>query len=208
MTNKIVGVLITLATIVFLLFTPVLTTMFSNNLYQQFYSDDFPTTKADQEFLTELVLEYIRGIDVSMIPFTSEEVAHLQDVRSLVGIGEELVVVSGLILLIFIPLTWWRKRNYKLALKPVFVGSIIVFVIALTIAIIGYFAFESIFIVFHKIFFPQGGWQFASNSLLIILFPINVFSTLAERIVFITLGMSGALSLLTWFSLYRLRSNN
>jgi len=187
MTNKIVGVLMALATVVFLLFTPVLTTMFSSNLYQQFYSDDFKTTKADQEFLTELVLEYIRGIDVSMIPFTSEEVAHLQDVRSLVGIGEELVIVSGLMLLIFIPLIWWRKRNYKLALKPVLVGSVIAFVIALTIAIIGYFAFEPTFVAFHNIFFPQGGWQFASNSLLIILFPINVFSTLAERIVFMTL---------------------
>lgn len=208
MANKIVGGLIALATILFLLLTPVLTTVFSTDLYQQFYSEDFKTNKENQEFLTITVLEYISGVDVAMTPFSRGEISHLQDVKQRIDVSETLVIVAGFILLIFVPLIWWKKRNHFLALQPVMIGSIIAFVIALIIAGGSYFAFEPTFTILHKIVFPHGGWQFVPDSLLILLFPINVFIVLATRIFIIMLSMSGLLAILTWFTLYRLRSTD
>jgi len=48
------------------------------------------------------------------------------------------------------------------------------------------FAFNSVFTLFHLLFFPQGNWQFAADSLLIRTFPVEFFVKMGRGIFFLT----------------------
>jgi uncharacterized membrane protein len=39
------------------------------------------------------------------------------------------------------------------------------------IGVVGYFAFDALFTLFHEVFFPQGNWEFPPNSNMIRLYP-------------------------------------
>ena len=39
------------------------------------------------------------------------------------------------------------------------------------IGVIGYFAFDTLFTLFHEVFFPQGNWEFPVDSNMIRLYP-------------------------------------
>ena len=51
------------------------------------------------------------------------------------------------------------------------------------------FDFQWLFILFHKIFFPQGNWLFAESSLLIQLFPASFFEAITIRSFLVSLSI-------------------
>lgn len=97
---------------------------------------------------------------------TTEEIRHLQDVSRLIS---WLYLILPILLVTSVSLPTPRIR-YNLIKQA---GLYILLVIAITAT------FNSSFILFHQIFFPQGNWSFSYDSLLIQLYPLNVWRNIS-----------------------------
>jgi hypothetical protein len=99
--------------------------------------------------------------------FTSDERAHMADVRAVFR-GAEYAAALALFVLVF---RIGRARRRGDALRLARAGSLIA---AGTVAVIGVataVAFDPLFLLFHEVFFPQGNFLFAPDSNLIRLYP-------------------------------------
>ena len=54
-------------------------------------------------------------------------------------------------------------------------------------------SFDSLFTFFHLLLFPQGNWQFSSDSLLIQTFPIDFFISMAMKIFGLNFVFAGVI---------------
>lgn len=101
--------------------------------------------------------------------FTSDMKSHFHDVRLVMVFGWLLVfsTVAGL---------FYARVDYNKVFWQSGV-SICGFLVFLTSWIL--IDFDSLFTVFHLLLFPQGNWQFPSDSIIISLFPQEFFITTA-----------------------------
>jgi uncharacterized membrane protein len=99
--------------------------------------------------------------------FTSDEYAHMADVRAVFR-GAEYAAALALFVLIF---RVQRARRRGDALRLVRTGAVIATGIVAVIGIAAALAFDPLFLLFHEVFFPQGNFLFAPDSNLIRLYP-------------------------------------
>ena len=99
--------------------------------------------------------------------FTSDETAHMADVRAVFR-GAEYAAALALFVLVF-RVTRARRRGD--ALRLVRAGSLIAVAIVAVIFIAAAVAFDPLFLLFHEVFFPQGNFLFGADSNLIRLYP-------------------------------------
>src|SRR5437016_7311877 len=103
-------------------------------------------------------------------PFTDDEYSHMSDVRRVFD-GAKIGAIGGIVVLI-VRLQrarergpadmWWLVRGGTLAAAA---GVVLIGLIAI-------FAFEPLFLAFHKVFFPQGNFLFdPATSNLVRLYP-------------------------------------
>ena len=121
--------------------------------------------------------------------YTSLETAHLQDVKEVMGWADALFLISVLLLFLF---SWHFKINYnqlKLGKIMQTAGLISLFAAGLVLLLM-LLSFQFIFTLFHQLFFPQGNWQFAADSLLIQTFPGSFFTAIGLKIFFIAISFS------------------
>lgn len=121
--------------------------------------------------------------------FTEREILHMSDVRLLLDILRYLVM---LMLTIFIVLTVFEAISVKwLGLVwTAMVGAGVALVLALLKLIVLAFAFNTMFILFHKIFFLNNLWILDSSSALIKLFSSQFFSTIGLNSLLTTIIIS------------------
>ncbi len=110
--------------------------------------------------------------------YTAVELSHLEDVQKVMSMTDNLFYVSLVLSLLLLIYGFKRKLLSKMLLYG---GISIVAVIGL-ILILTIISFNSSFTAFHEIFFPQGNWQFPSDSLLIQTFPLEFFIKIAFTI--------------------------
>ena len=114
--------------------------------------------------------------------FTENEVSHLGDVNQL------LYGVKILWLLLSIALFSMRMNlSEETIWISVKVGILTTAVIGLT-AIVGW---ESFFVLFHKVFFPQGNWAFPWDSNLLMIFPEIFWQRMAGSILLLMMVFLG-----------------
>ena len=121
------------------------------------------------------------------LPFTEEEVSHLQDVKKLMKVINYLFYFSLLILTLI--LTYYKK-NVQQVKKLLRYGGITTIVVVLITIFILWLSFSKLFTLFHHVFFPQGNWIFPTDSLLIQTFPIDFFNSISLRIFGLSLFIS------------------
>tara|TARA_Y100000310_G_scaffold345531_1_gene466120 strand:- start:40561 stop:41109 length:549 start_codon:yes stop_codon:yes gene_type:complete len=124
--------------------------------------------------------------DKSLQPegYLDSEISHMRDVKQIMN----KVDIIFYILLAFITLTLtYYKKNVKLLKKLTSLGSAATFIFVGIILLLSTLAFNSSFNYFHKIFFPQGNWQFPADSLLLQTWPIEFFSNISINIFALTL---------------------
>ena len=97
------------------------------------------------------------------------ELCHLTDVRILLGSSLLLAYVLMVISIVVITLA----RNTTFARRSLFIAGLTCLILPTVLGFFLTFFFQPTFVIFHEIFFPQGNWQFAPETLLI--------STLPER---------------------------
>jgi len=99
--------------------------------------------------------------------FGPDEAAHMRDVRVVFWGFMVLAVASvGLI-------SWQIARHPRdpLVWRSISRGGIALVVALVVLGVFALVAFDTVFTLFHEIFFPGGNWAFSPNSLLIQLYP-------------------------------------
>jgi integral membrane protein (TIGR01906 family) len=96
----------------------------------------------------------------SVLP--EDELNHIKDVQRVIKYS----AVTLLIIVIFIIYLIKRSSTTNL-INSIKYSLILLPFLAICILIL----FEPVFILFHKVFFPQGNWSFPENSILIQLYP-------------------------------------
>ena len=139
--------------------------------------------------LTPMTIEQTQTIDFVQkgselqLNYTAKEYSHLEDVQDVMK-GVKIVFIVGLLLLFGLVVYSWKDRKrllkYGGVSTVVFVGVVLMFSLV---------AFKYTFTFFHQIFFPQGNWQFAVDSLLIQTFPLEFFISISRNIFLLTLGL-------------------
>lgn len=99
--------------------------------------------------------------------YTANEAAHLRDARALLYLFVALALVS----LVLIVSALIHRRNDARRWRSVARGGAGLAVGAVVVGVVGYFAFEPLFVLFHQVFFPSGNWEFPADSNMIRLYP-------------------------------------
>ncbi len=139
-----------------------------------------PTHSNEQSEMDKAVLNYLFNPFISSenISFMSkDEIRHIEDVKSYLFATFTLFLLIGGFLIYTIRKRKDCKQIYRLSSK------IIIYFISITLAISLIVGFENIWAAFHYVFFPQGNWMFASDSVLMQLYGGNYFLWLVFSIL-------------------------
>ncbi len=178
----------------------IYTSSFFNIFYdEEFYEDfyerneinqtlDVPTDKAMEivAYLNSETDQFPRESPVfADAQFTDNEVSHFRDVKDLIIATRVVYFVSFtlFLVLIFGFLSSIIRAGDKASKDKIrrFLIKLHYYVIGITGSILLLFligtlsSFDTLFVWFHEIFFPQGNWQFPPGSLSITLFPSEFF---------------------------------
>ncbi len=124
--------------------------------------------------------------------FDASAVSHLEDVRSVISTAQ--LVTWGLAVLLGISLgvAVTRGRIDQVA-RVMRAGAIWCAALVVLAALAGLLDFDRLFTAFHGLFFAEGTWTFAADSLLIQTFPERFWATAAA--VWAALILLGAVGL-------------
>ncbi len=108
---------------------------------------------------------FIFGLASFPEQFTGDEASHMRDVAWLLRAAGLICLISGLALA-----KWVKKKELQSLTKQALGVFAVVGFLGLVIP------FDSLFRVFHLIFFPQGNWTFPLDSVLIQFYPQEFFA--------------------------------
>lgn len=169
-----------------------LTIISDNSFYQKefekngVYSDFGGTALPDR--LAGQLISYFG--DSSRAPpdiyeFSEAEKSHLLDVKLLIiGLKKAALAIALLLLMALLALGTHNRRFLSQSHQYVLIAcgaAVLLFSLLFVILALN---FEWAFTSFHHLFFPQGNWQFPTNSLLIRLFPEQTFFDFFTAILF------------------------
>jgi integral membrane protein (TIGR01906 family) len=126
--------------------------------------------------------------------YSENEISHMHDVKEVMKWMNAPFLISLLVMTLIFTYQKKNKQQIKLFLKYggittiSFIGLILLFVLL---------SWNFIFTLFHDIFFPQGNWQFPSESLLITTFPNSFFVNISITIFIATLVLGSIFILLS-----------
>jgi integral membrane protein (TIGR01906 family) len=111
--------------------------------------------------------------------YTADEIAHLRDARTLLW----LVLVTGVVSALAIAWRLWRGIDPSGTWQSIGRGGAVAAAGTLVIGVIGLVAFEPLFELFHRVFFPGGNWAFdATTSRLVQLYPFAFWELAASAL--------------------------
>jgi hypothetical protein len=99
--------------------------------------------------------------------YTYGEAAHLRDARAVLYLFGALALAS----LVLVVAGLRHRPNDARRWRSVARGGAGLAIGAVVVGVIGYFAFEPLFELFHRVFFPGGNWEFPADSNMIRLYP-------------------------------------
>jgi integral membrane protein (TIGR01906 family) len=125
--------------------------------------------------------------------YDATEIQHLRDVRQLLW---WTFVIGGLALLAVLVLLE-RSADSDQVMAAIGLGGALVAVTVVIVAIVGAIAFDPLFELFHRVFFPQGDWAFDPGSQrLVQLYPFRFWQIMAAALglLMILLGVGAWLA--------------
>ena len=157
--------------------------IFDKNYYKnEFKKNNVYEEIAEADIISDELIDYLQGKreSIETDAFEEKEKAHLRDVKALMEKGFVLFYfLLGFDIVLFVLLLMLSKNVYKTITKLFVLSGLTTTVFP----VIFFFSnFSSVFTLFHKIFFPQGNWQFSSTSNLIIMFPKQFFYDITKHI--------------------------
>ena len=107
------------------------------------------------------------GNGPAFVAYTADEAAHLRDARVVLYLFIALAI--GSLVLILAALV--HRPNDARRWRAVARGGAGLAVGAVIVGVVGWFAFDPLFELFHRVFFPGGNWEFPADSNMIRLYP-------------------------------------
>lgn len=124
--------------------------------------------------VNENLLNYLNNKEELKFNYTTKELIHLEDVKSLVNTLNFIVYALGLLIILFLI---FNKNDIS---DVLIISGIIIIVI---IAILFFVNFYFLFTKFHEISFTNNYWLLDENTLLIKSYPIKFFTEFFRRLV-------------------------
>jgi integral membrane protein (TIGR01906 family) len=112
------------------------------------------------------------------VAFTPDVVSHMQDVRYVLQ-GVEIVTLVLTVLMLIAAVVSMRRAGRGILGAAFLGGSIFAVVLALLFVIFGVVSFDTLFAGMHSLFFAEGTWTFAEDSLLICAYPLGFWIGMA-----------------------------
>lgn len=184
-----------------LFLTSVQMATFDVHIYSEAYDryDLYDTTaliKRDYVDICRKILEYLSGKTDSLYNraiifgsekylFSQRELKHMEDVRSLFRTGYTIRNLSAVFLAILLVITLIINRgSRKYAGMILFYGSLFLFLLVSLFLLLINQDFYRYFTLFHELAFPNDLWMLnPQNHLLINMFPLEFFKSMAVRIL-------------------------
>lgn len=135
----------------------------ADRLHYGSYTVDFLFNLATERYLSDVVLP--DGTPV----FTSGEIAHMADVKDLIGILTLTAVIAAIGMIVF-GLYKCRRGGSGIS-GSLRAGPILTVVLFGALAVLALLGWEQFFTGFHDVFFAEGTWTFYMDDSLIRLFP-------------------------------------
>jgi integral membrane protein (TIGR01906 family) len=110
--------------------------------------------------------------DDGRIAFPSDVVGHMQDVRDVLQ-AVRLAVAALTLLLLAVVLYVWRRAGRKALGLGLLAGAVAAVAVTLLLVALGALNFSALFTAMHQLFFAEGTWVFAEDSLLICAYPLG-----------------------------------
>src|SRR4030042_1909114 len=126
--------------------------------------------------------------------YNDRELEHMLDVKNVVK-GAMVVLQIGFALLVVLAIWAWRGKWVEPYLKGLQLGGIMVLVLIGLVILSVLVAFDTLFVIFHEIFFKTGTWTFYYSDTLIRLFPERFW----QDTFLMVGGLSVGLGLLFYF---------
>lgn len=128
--------------------------------------------------------------------YSASEASHLRDARTLL-LAFMAAAAAALALVV-----WAGARRQ--AWPAIARGAAGLAICTVIVGVVGFFAFEPAFELFHRVFFPGGNWAFdPGTSHMVQLYPYDFWQLTAGALGLIGIAMAGA----TWFGArHRVRS--
>ena len=139
----------------------------------------------------ELTMSFLREGEQLQMNYTAQEISHLEDVQKVMDYTNYFFYIVTLLIFSLLIKHYKHKEEVKVVLKQ---GGIATMAAMAFILIVSLLFFNEMFTLFHLLFFPQGNWIFAADSLLIQTFPVTFFIRISIGIFILTFG-EGALLL-------------
>lgn len=201
---KIIKILIGLSLALTILIGPVLMISFNRPYYDNYIAkNDFKSLqKEDASNIIYNILDFLMHKKELDDRFTENEKSHMNDVRKIFDVLLISYFISGALLISSIIFIKIKQKNLFLIIKPIKLGALSILILGLIIIVASLINFDSSFIVFHELFFPQGNWSFPETSLLITLFTEHFFYKTGIKIFTIVLIQAAILSAASIFFEY------
>ena len=160
------------------------------------YGVDYINNFAPREYLARVTT----GAD-NTLAFTEAEVNHMHDVKWVLLIAT--VAVAALFLLTLFSSISLRERAPGTIRRSLFSGAWITLGLIAVLGVVGFFGWEWLFTTFHRVFFPQGNWEFSVRSSLIRLYPPQFWIDAAIAVAVLVVAQITLLLVTTWPTKYR-----
>jgi integral membrane protein (TIGR01906 family) len=123
----------------------------------------------------------------------AREQAHMRDVRNVFMALYVAAAVAVVVLLV----AAWRVRDRRRLWAAVRRGAIVLAVGVVALGLVALVAFDSLFSIFHEIFFPAGSYTFdPSTERLVQLFPFQFWQESAVVVGIVILAISAAVAVI------------
>ncbi|MCP3427008.1 TIGR01906 family membrane protein [Rothia sp. AR01] len=128
--------------------------------------------------------------------FTAPEIGHMTDVKHVLLWA--LLAVAVFALVAAAGALGLRRRAPGSARRALFLGGWLTLALMLALGVSAALGWESFFVAFHELFFPQGNWAFRLSDTLIRLYPPQFWVDAAATVGALALIVSTALLAATW----------
>ncbi|MGO1655047.1 MAG: TIGR01906 family membrane protein [Brevibacterium yomogidense] len=135
----------------------------ADRLHYGSYTVDYLFNLATERYLSDVVLP-----DGTPL-FTSGEISHMADVKSLIGILTLTAVIAAIGMIVFG--VYKCRRGGSGVRGSLRAGPILTLVLFAALAVLAVLGWEQFFTGFHDVFFAEGTWTFYMDDSLIRLFP-------------------------------------
>lgn len=111
--------------------------------------------------------------------FDASEIQHLRDVRQLLWIVLLMAAVAAVGILVLLQ----RSKDADEVVAAIGLGGAVVAVVVVVVGVVGALAFDPLFELFHRVFFPQGDWAFdPGHQRLVQLYPFRFWQVMAAAL--------------------------